>query len=96
MPLTISKTLVRFEEVCTVEEALPLLEFLRARKSAKADLSGCTYLHAALLKLLFIGKVKIVGLPRDPRLAHWLDRLLVGGHSAPLVAPLAQIPPPGF
>ena len=79
MPLTITKTLARFEEVCTVEEALPLLEFLRGRKSAKADLSRCTYLHSALVQLLLVGNVKIVALPRDPLLARWVDRLLAGG-----------------
>jgi len=76
MPLTITKTLARFEEVCTVEEALPLLEFLKGRKAAKADLSRCTYLHSALLQLLFIGGVKIVALPNDPLLARWVGRLL--------------------
>jgi len=79
MPLTITKTLARFEEACTVEEALPLLEFLRGRKTAKADLSRCTYLHSALLQLLFMGRVKIVALPGDPRLARWIGRLLAGG-----------------
>ncbi len=82
MPLTITKTLARFEEVCTVEEALPLLEFLRGSKTAKADLSRCTYLHSALLQLLFIGNVKIVALPSDPLLARWVDRLLAGRKSA--------------
>jgi hypothetical protein len=82
MPLTMTKTLARFEDVCTVEEALPLLEFLQARKSAKADLSRCTYLHSALLQLLFIANVKIVALPSDPLLARWVDRLLAGGKSA--------------
>jgi len=82
MPLTITRTMARFEEVCTVEEALPLLEFLRSRKSAKADLSRCTYLHSALLQLLFIGKVKIVASPSDPLLARWVDRVLDPGQPA--------------
>jgi hypothetical protein len=82
MPLTTSKTLARFEDVCTVEEALPLLEFLRGKKAAKADLSRCTYLHSALLQLLFIANVKIVALPCDPLLARWVDRLLAGGQAA--------------
>jgi len=43
MPLTITRTLARFEDCCMVEEALSLLEFLKGRKSAKVDLSRCTY-----------------------------------------------------
>jgi hypothetical protein len=84
MPLKINKALVRFEDVCMVEEALPLLEFLKGRKSAKADLSRCTYVHSALLQLLFMGGVKIVALPSDPLLAGWIDRLLVGQQSTPI------------
>jgi nicotinic acid phosphoribosyltransferase len=77
MPLTVTKTLARFEDVCTVEEALPLLEFLKTQDHAKADLSRCTYLHSALLQLLYMAKAEIVALPEDPLLARWVDRLLL-------------------
>jgi hypothetical protein len=52
MPLVFTETQVRFEAVCTVEEALPLLEFLQSSDGLEVDLSACTYLHTALLQLL--------------------------------------------
>jgi len=88
MPLTITKTLARFDDVCTVEEALPLLEFLKNRKSAKIDLSRCTYLHSALLQLLLMGSVKVVAMPTDALLARWVERLLAGRAPAPLTKPV--------
>jgi hypothetical protein len=88
MPLTITKTLARFEDLCAVEEALPLLAFLKGRKNAKVDLSRCTYLHSALLQLLFIGRAKIVALPADPLLARWVERLLAGRCSLHVAQPV--------
>lgn len=76
MPLVFTKTLARFEEVCTVEEALPLLEFLNKAKTPKIDLSACTYLHTALLQLLLISRPKVSAPPNDPVLARWVVPLL--------------------
>jgi len=88
MPLTITRTLARFEDCCMVEEALSLLEFLKGRKSAKVDLSRCTYLHSALLQLLVVGSVKIVALPTDPLLARWVGRVLAERHPEHLAQPV--------
>ena len=52
MAVVFTTTQARFEDVCTVEEALPLLEFLKSGDGVEVDLSACTYLHTALLQLL--------------------------------------------
>jgi hypothetical protein len=75
MPLTFAETLVRFEGVCCVEEALPLLEHCRNTKAPEVDLSDCTYLHTALLQVLLLARPLVTVLPADPFLARWLAPL---------------------
>lgn len=76
MPVTFGKTIVRCRDVCTVEEALPLLEFLRTGRNVRVDLAGCTYLHTALVQVLLAVRPRITGRPADPALARWLMPLL--------------------
>jgi hypothetical protein len=76
MPLTFAETLVRFEGVCCVEEALPLLEHCRDTRAPKVDLADCTYLHTALLQVLLLVRPLVTVLPADPFLARWLAPLL--------------------
>ena len=52
MPVVFNQDRASFEDVCTVEEALALLEFLKDNEAPVIDLSACTYLHTALLQLL--------------------------------------------
>ncbi len=75
MPLTFTETQARFEDVCTVEEALPLFEFLNSGIAPEVDLSACTHLHTALLQLLLIARPKVAALPVDPGLARWLPEI---------------------
>ncbi len=79
MPLSFTATQARFEGVCTVEEALPLLEFLRGSTGPEFDLSACTYLHTALLQLLLLASPGMVAPPVDPGLARWVAPLLIPG-----------------
>jgi hypothetical protein len=79
MALIITATQARFEEVCTVEDALPLLEFLRNNDKAEVDLSACTWLHTALLQLLLTGSPRLTASPVDPALARWVAPLLADG-----------------
>jgi len=74
MPLVFSGNLVRFVDVCAIEDAMPLVEHLRRCETPQVDLSGCTYLHTALLQLLLLRRPGIAGMPRDPFLARWLSR----------------------
>jgi hypothetical protein len=79
MALIITATQARFEEVCTVEDALPLLEFLRNNNKPEVDLSACTWLHTALLQLLLTGSPRLTAPPVDPALARWVAPLLAHG-----------------
>jgi len=72
MPIAIEGDLVRLEGVCPVEDAMPLIEFLRQESSPRLDLSQCTYLHTALWQLLSLGPAKLEAPPSDPFLARWL------------------------
>ena len=76
MALVFTTTRVRFEEVCTVEDALPLLEFLKAGDAPEVDLSACAWLHTALLQLLLTARPTLIGRPVDPALARWVAPLL--------------------
>jgi hypothetical protein len=76
MPLVFTETQVRFEAVCTVEDALPLLEYLKANAAPEVDLSACTHLHTALLQLLLAVRPRLASPPADPTLARWVAPLL--------------------
>ena len=78
MPLIVTEQQARFEEVCTVEDALPLLEFLKNSDTPEVDLSACTYLHSALLQLLLTARPRMTVSPADPFLARWVAPLLRG------------------
>lgn len=80
MPITFTKTQARFQNTCTVEEALPLLEFLNKAKAPKVDLAACTYLHTALLQLLLMARPRISAPPSDPVVARWVGPLLTRHH----------------
>ncbi len=77
MPLVFTESRVRFEAVCTVEDALPLLEFLKVSAAPEIDLSACTHLHTALLQLLLAARPRLASPPADPTLARWVAPLLI-------------------
>jgi hypothetical protein len=74
--LVFTTTQARFEDVCAVEEALPLLEFLKTADTPEVDLSTCTWLHTALLQLLLTARPRMIASPIDPALARWVAPLL--------------------
>lgn len=76
MPLVFTEAHARFEDVCTVEDALPLLEFLKGSAAPEVDLSACTYLHTALLQLLLAARPRMAAPPTDPSLVRWVAPLL--------------------
>jgi hypothetical protein len=83
MPLTCTETEARFDDVCSVEEALTLLEFLKATPGATVDLRRCSYIHTALLQQVLLLRPTITGWPEDPSLAGWLEPFL----TEPLAGP---------
>jgi hypothetical protein len=78
MPVVFTATQARFEDVCTVEEALPLFEFLKSGESLEVDLAACRFLHTALLQLLLTARPMLVSPPTDPDLVRWVGPLLTG------------------
>jgi hypothetical protein len=76
MPLIFAETSVRFEGICCVEEALPLLEHCREVEAPRVDLAECTYLPTALLQVLLLLRPQVGTLPAEPFLARWLPHWL--------------------
>ncbi len=76
MPLVFEGPRVRFEDVCTVEDAMPLIEHLRNTDAVEVDLADCAYLHTALLQLLLIARPRILAMPTDPFLGRWIAPML--------------------
>jgi hypothetical protein len=79
MPVRFGKNSVTLEGACTVEEALPLLEYLQGHASAKVSLRACTALHSAVLLVLLAARPKIGALPDEPFLRRWIGPALSGG-----------------
>lgn len=77
MPMRFGKTTVVFEEGCTVEEALPLLEFLQAHPNSRVNLRTCTHMHTAVLQVLMAVAPKVAALPEEDFLRRWLTPLLM-------------------
>lgn len=76
MPFKFAKNAAIAEESCTVEDALPLLEFLQSHRGARIDLGACTNLHTAVLQVLLAVRPKISALPQDAFLARRLSPVL--------------------
>ena len=72
----IGEFLATAEGVCTVEEALPLLEFLQSHRTARIGLDSCTHLHTAILQVLLAVRPPIAALPQETFLARWLSPML--------------------
>jgi hypothetical protein len=62
------------EGVVTVEDAEPLLQWLRTQARPAVHLGRCEHLHAAVLQVLLVLRPKLVALPGDP----WLTGALAG------------------
>lgn len=69
MAIRYARSLAHFEERCAVEEALALVEFLRAHPRGKISLATCTSMHAALLQVILAMRPPVTQLPADPLLA---------------------------
>jgi hypothetical protein len=65
-----------------VEDALPLLEFLRTRDGATLDLGLCTHLHTAVLQVILAARPILAAPPAEAFLARWLLPALERRNSA--------------
>ncbi len=76
MPIRYERSTIFFETECLVEEALPLLEFLRAHRGTRVDMTDCAYVHTAVLQVLAAAAPKDVILPASPSMASWVSAVL--------------------
>jgi hypothetical protein len=79
MSIRVGKAVVTIDGLCTVEDALPLLEALQASPRPRVAMKACTHLHTAPLQVLLALQPKIGSLPDEPFLARWVAPLLTGG-----------------
>ncbi len=76
MPIRYDASTIYCEAECMVEEALPLLEFLRAHHGARVDMTDCVYVHTAVLQVLAAAAAKDLVPPVSPAMASWVSAVL--------------------
>jgi hypothetical protein len=76
MAITYAEDSVVFEGTVSVEEAEDLLEWVQQQPNGRADLSGCTHLHAANLQVLMAARIRVAAWPRDGIFKTWLEAAL--------------------
>lgn len=81
MPIRFGKNSVTMDGACTVEEALPLLEYLQTHPQAKVAMRACTALHSAVLLVLLALRPKLSSQPDEPFLRRWVVPALAGAGS---------------
>jgi hypothetical protein len=81
MPIEYKKNLALLREDVLVDEAETLLEWLQKKKSARVDLSACSYLHSSILQVLMAASPVVASWPADPDLCRWLQSALSGESS---------------
>ena len=59
-------------DVCTVEEAEGLLEWLTKTPKAEVDLAAAGHLHTAVLQVLLAVQPRIAAPPADGFLSRWV------------------------
>ncbi|CAH2601423.1 conserved protein of unknown function [Rhodovastum atsumiense] len=70
MPILIEGDLAVLDGTCTVEEAEPLLDWVRGTATPAVDLSGCRHLHAAVLQVLLAARPRLAAAATDPFVAR--------------------------
>lgn len=76
MPIRYDVSTIFCEAECMVEEALPLLEYLRFHQGASVDMTDCVYVHTAVLQVLAAATPKNLILPASPAMASWVSAVL--------------------
>jgi hypothetical protein len=76
MPIRFDASTVYCEAECMVEEALPLLEYLRSHPGARIDMTECAYVHTAVLQVLAAAAPTSLIPPASPAMASWVGAVL--------------------
>ncbi|MBT8763070.1 hypothetical protein KFV02_03905 [Desulfohalobiaceae bacterium Ax17] len=65
MPIKITEDTAIFSDICTVEEAEPLLDWLKEHPAGKLDLKQAQHIHTAILQVLMALQPEIASPPED-------------------------------
>lgn len=77
MSVRLDGNVVILEGACRVEDAEPLLGWLRADRARMVDLAGAEHLHAAVLQVLMALRPAIRETARDDFLRDWVAPALI-------------------
>jgi len=72
MPMTFKKTVAVCEQMCSIEEAETLLEWLLDNPKGMVNLKKCQYLHTAIIQVLMAIKPEFSALPDDEKFRQTL------------------------
>ena len=75
MAIRFDESAIYLEGECMVEDALPLLEYLRTHDGVRIDMGDCTYAHTAVLQAL-AAATKELELPASPDMARWVSAVM--------------------
>lgn len=81
MTIRFGKNVAYLEDACGIDDAEPLLDWLRAHPKGKVNLKSCRELHTAVLQILLAANPGVTVPPADAALARWLPPRGVGHHS---------------
>ncbi|MGN7610967.1 hypothetical protein ACQZV8_02665 [Magnetococcales bacterium HHB-1] len=71
MPIEFTETEAQLIDMCTIEEAEALFEWLQNNPEGGINLEKCEHLHTAILQVLIALKPKVTVLPEEKFLAQW-------------------------
>jgi hypothetical protein len=76
MTITYHDELAVFGDSVGADAAEELLNWAQKHPHGKADLSGCSHLHAAQLQVLMAARIPIASWPHEAGLTAWLTTAL--------------------
>ncbi len=65
MAIIFKKTVAMLEDICTIEEAETLLEWLLDNPKGKVNFKQCEHIHTAILQVLMVIKPMISSYPEN-------------------------------
>jgi len=76
MPIIYKKTVAILEEICEIEDAETMLEWLLEHPKGKLNLKQLRHTHSALLQILMALRPTVSIWPEDEGISEWLRPLM--------------------
>ncbi len=73
MAITYKKNVAVLEDVCEIEEAEPLLDWLLQHPKGKLNLKRLSHPHSAVMQLMMAFRPMISIWPQDEEMFTWLE-----------------------